>query len=73
MWTKAFWQDLAERSVASAAGGALTALGGGAVDLWTVDARLVSGFAAGAFLVSVLKGLAARLRGNSEDASLLNR
>lgn len=72
MWTTAYWKDLTERVVSSAAGGALTAWGGGEVaNLWTADARLITGMAAGAALISLLKGLAAVKRGDPASASLL--
>ena len=71
MFTNAFWMDLGERTAASFAGGALAALGGDAVNAWTVDWRLALGLGAGAAVVSVVKGLAARLRGDADSASLL--
>jgi hypothetical protein len=73
MWTLTYWRDLAERVTSSAAGGALTALGGGAINLWNVDARMVVGFAGGAALVSFLKGVVAAPFGDPTSASLLPR
>lgn len=37
IWTKAFWQGAGERAIKSAAQGFITAVGGTAVNLWTVD------------------------------------
>lgn len=71
MWTKTYWRDLVERVISSAAGGGLAALGGGAVDLWTVDLRLVTGMAGGAALVSALKCLTAAAVGDPASAALL--
>jgi hypothetical protein len=73
MFTREYWKDLAERTVSSFAGGALAALGGDAVNAWSADWKLALGFGAGAAVLSVLKGLTARLRGNPESASMLGR
>jgi len=58
--------------VASFAGGVLAALGGDAANLWSVDWKAMLGLGAGTALVSVLKGLVARTRGDSESASLVH-
>ncbi|HEU5475706.1 MAG TPA: holin [Actinophytocola sp.] len=71
MFTRAFWADLGERVVSSFAGGVLAALGGDAVNAWEVDWKTALGFGAGAALVSLVKGLAARRVGDAESASLL--
>lgn len=71
MWTARFWRDLAERVIASAAGGALAVLipgetiGDGHVPWQAV--LLGAGVAA---LVSLLKGLLAANVGNKDSASL---
>lgn len=64
-------RDLLERMVSSAAGAALAAIGADAVNLLQVDYRQVVGLAAGAAVVSLLKGLAARRVGDHESAALL--
>lgn len=58
IWTGPFWVALAERTIASAAGAALAAVGTDAVGILDVDPAAVGSLAAGAALVSVLKGLA---------------
>lgn len=72
MYSKLFWRDLCERVVSSAAGGALAALGAGAVNILQVDVQAVLGIAAGTALVSLLKGLAASKVGESGSPSLVN-
>lgn len=73
MFTRSYWKDLVERTVASFAGGALSALGGDAVNLWSANWKFALGLGAGAAVVSVLKGLAARFTGDRESASLVGR
>jgi len=71
MFTPAFWKDLAERAIASAAGGAVTAMGGAALGVIETDWIGVASFAAGTAIFSVLKALAATRRGDPESASLV--
>lgn len=72
MWTPKFWRDLAERVIASAAGGALAvlipgeALGDGSISWQAI--LLGAGVAA---LVSFLKGLIASQKGDPTSASLV--
>lgn len=70
VFTKTFWRDTTERVVASAAGGALAALGADAVDVLQVDGLAVLGVAGGAALVSLLKALVASRIGSPSSASL---
>lgn len=68
MWTAKFWKDLGERMVASAAGGALAAVG---IDGFTLDAKHVLIGAGIAALVSFLKGLIATQKGDPTSPSLV--
>lgn len=68
MWTAKFWKDLAERMIASAAGGALAAVG---VDGFTFDVKHLLIGAGLAALVSLLKGLIAAQKGDPTSASLV--
>lgn len=58
IWTGPFWVALTERTIASAAGAALAAVGTEAVGIVQLDPAAIGSLAAGAALVSVLKGLA---------------
>lgn len=69
MNTNTYVTDLIERIVTSFAGALLAYLGAGAVNLLDVDWGAAFGVAAGAAVVSLLKGLAARGIGNSTTAS----
>lgn len=72
MFTPAYWRDLAERTVSSAAeaAGAVVALS--TFDMLNVSAWSAVGVAAAtAGLLTVLKSLAARQTGNPESASLV--
>lgn len=68
MWTRKFWMDLAERVIASAAGGAVGAI---LIDGGSVNLKHVAIGAGGAALVSLLKGLVASQKGNPASASLV--
>lgn len=72
MWTAKFWRDLAERIIASAAGGALALIVTGQTTgdhHISVQAVLLgAGIAA---LVSLLKGLIASQKGDPTSASLV--
>jgi tetrahydromethanopterin S-methyltransferase subunit C len=72
MFTRAFWKDTVERVVASAAGGALTALGLDVVNVLDTDWKVVVGSAAGTGLVSLLKALVARNVNDPQSASLID-
>lgn len=64
-------KDLLERTVSSFAGGVLSMLGAGAVSLVDTDWKAVLSVGAGAAIVSLLKGLAARGVGDTHSASTL--
>lgn len=72
MFTTTFWKDLGERVIASAAGGALAALGidafGKAHDLNPSHILIGAGVAAA---VSLLKGIVASQKGDPTSASLV--
>jgi len=72
MFTTTFWRDTVERTVASAAGGALTALGLGSIDVFHLDWQVVAGSAAGTGLVSLLKALVASRLNDHDSASLVD-
>ena len=57
MWTKQFWQAVAERAISTAAEAAAAAIGVSAVAIQTIDWPTVLGIAATAALLSALKNL----------------
>lgn len=65
-----FVKDLAERVIASALGGFLAVVSLDGLDILHTDWKGALAAAAGAAIVSVLKGLAARFIGNPSSASL---
>lgn len=65
-----YLKDLAERALASFAGGALSVTGLDAVNVLNLDWKAALGVGGGAALVSLLKALAARRVGDPESASL---
>lgn len=64
-------KDLVERAIASFAGGALSVLGVGAIDLVNVNWVTVVTVGAGAAVVSILKSVAAKSTGDANNASLV--
>jgi len=70
IWSLNFWKDAAERSLKSAAQGAILALGGGAVNVLTLDWATLAGAAAGASLLSLLTSVASAGIANRGTASL---
>lgn len=66
-----FVKDLAERALASAAGGVLSVTGLDVVNVLHLDWKAAFGIGVGAALVSVLKGLVARGVGDKDSAALL--
>jgi hypothetical protein len=72
VFTRGFWKDTAERVIASAAGGVLTAIGLDVVDILDADWKVIVGSALGTGLVSLCKALAAREINDPESASLVD-
>ncbi|WP_282106205.1 holin [Crossiella sp. S99.1] len=72
MFTLAYWRDLTERMITTAAAAAVGALGGESFNLWTVDVSQVTGVALGAALVALLLGLAGRGVGDPSTAGFTN-
>lgn len=71
MWSKIYWQDLAERVLTSFAGALVVLWGAGGLNLLAVNWKLDLSLAGGAALVSLVKGLAAKTIGDPASASLL--
>lgn len=74
LFTIAFWSDVAERAVKSAAQAPLLALSvsdTGPVNAFGLDLKLAAGFAAGGALISVLTSLASAPIGEGGTASVL--
>ena len=74
LMTVAFWSDVAERAVKSAAQAPLLALGlsdTGPLNAFELDLGLGAGFAAGGALISVLTSLASAPIGEGGTASVL--
>lgn len=70
IWRKQWWKATAERVISSVAGGALAALGSGAVGALEVDWYGVASMAAGAGIVSLLKALVAAKTGPTQGPGL---
>jgi len=58
VFTASFWRDAAERAIKSAAQAGILALGGGAVDVLTLDWATLAGAAGGGALLSMLTSIA---------------
>lgn len=65
-----YLRDLLERVLASFAGGALSVFGLDAINVLTADWKTALGVGAGAAVVSLLKGFAAKGIGDRDSASL---
>lgn len=70
IFTAAFWADTAERVIASAAGGALAAIGADAFGVLDADWATIGSLAAGTAVVSLLKAVVASRLGDG-SASLV--
>jgi hypothetical protein len=66
-----YLKDLAERTLASFAGGVLSVLGLDVVNVLDMDWKAALGVGAGAAVVSVLKGWVARGVGSPDSAAFL--
>lgn len=71
MFSRQYWTDLAERTIAAFAAGVLIPLGSDAVNLWTVDLKQALGYGLGAALFAIVTGLGARKVGNPDSAGFL--
>lgn len=75
IFTKRFWKDSAERSIKSAAQGALLAVGAsntGPANLFNLNAKVALGFAAGAAAVSLLTSIVSAPLGDEGSASIVH-
>lgn len=72
MWTRDYWKGVAERAISTAAQGAITVIGAGAiVPAWEVPWQAVAGVAGTMAALSVLKSLAAAYIGDRGTPSLV--
>lgn len=71
MWTKQYWQDLAERVAAGAATGLVLAAGGDVFNALTADWETIAGMTLGGGVFSLAKGLLAKTVGDRESAAFL--
>jgi hypothetical protein len=69
MFTTDFWKATAERACSTAAQSALLVVGAGQFDVLTVDWQHVAGFAAGGFVLTVLKCMVAANTGYDNSPS----
>ncbi|MGE2733867.1 holin [Mycolicibacterium vaccae] len=70
IYSAAFWKDAGERAAKSAAQAGILALGGGAVNVLTLDLATFGGAAGGGALLSVLTSIASAGIANRGTASL---
>lgn len=68
MWTRAFWKATAERTVASVAGGALSAIGFDTFGVIEADWVGIASVALGAGVVALLKALAVGYKDGNPSA-----
>lgn len=67
--SRLFWVESLERAVKSAAQGALLAVGADQLNVLSLDASVVGGFAGGAALLSLLTSLASGGIGSDDSPS----
>lgn len=72
LWTTAFWKDAAERSVKSFAQAVILAIGGGTLNVLTVDWQTLAGAGLGGAVLSLLTSVASAGIANKGTASLSN-
>lgn len=72
MWTRKYWQDLAERAIKSFAGGLAAILTAGATSVLDVDWTQALSVAALAAAASVLTSIASVPFGTPQSASLVS-
>lgn len=70
IWSLTFWKDTAERALKSFAQGLILALGGGAVNVLTIDWLTLAGAGGGAALLSVLTSIVSAGVANKGTASM---
>ncbi|MBU8833585.1 holin [Mycolicibacterium goodii] len=70
MWSANFWKDAFERAIKSFAQGVILALGGGAVNVLTIDWATLAGAGGGALLLSLLTSVASAGLANKGTASV---
>lgn len=70
IWSLTFWKDTAERALKSFAQGVILALGGGAVNVLTIDWLTLAGAGGGAALLSVLTSTVSAGVANKGTASM---
>ncbi|ORV20190.1 hypothetical protein AWB98_29480 [Mycolicibacterium conceptionense] len=70
MWSLTFWKDTAERALKSFAQGVILTLGGGAVNVLTIDWLTLAGAGGGAALLSVLTSIVSAGVANKGTASM---
>ncbi len=70
IWSLTFWKDTAERALKSFAQGVILALGGGAVNVLTIDWLTLAGAGGGAALLSVLTSIVSAGVANKGTASM---
>lgn len=70
IYTRAFWRDASERAYKSAAQAAILAIGGGAINVLTLDWATVAGASGGGLLLSLLTSIASAGITQRDTASL---
>lgn len=70
IYSLAFWKDAGERAVKSAAQAAVLALGGDALNAWSIDWQTTSGLGLGGAALSLLTSVASAGVANRGTASL---
>lgn len=70
IWSLTFWKDTAERALKSFAQGVILALGGGAVNVLTLDWITLAGAGGGAAFLSVLTSIVSAGVANKGTASM---
>lgn len=70
IYSHAFWRDATERAIKSAAQAAILAIGGGAINVLTLDWATVAGASGGGLLLSLLTSIASAGITQRDTASL---
>lgn len=72
MFSVSFWKDSGERAVKSAAQAAMLAVGGDAINVWSLDWVTVAGVGLGGGVLSLLTSLASERIGTKGTASAVS-